>query len=98
MIIAGLKIQGERSNEVLEVRDHGRGHLVCPPGGSLTLTGQPQSVNTRDKIFMIIKILRPPESMTSPTPHLSSTPTEFTTCSDPRPSMDTASEVRVGSF
>ena len=32
--------------------------------------------------------------MTSPTPHSSSTPTGCTICSDPHPSMDTASEVK----
>ena len=38
-VIAGCEVQGERPHEVLEIRDHGRGYLVCAPGGSVLVPG-----------------------------------------------------------
>ena len=92
--IAGSQVSGERSDEVMEIRDDGRSNLVCFTGGPLTVTGELSITNDivdkhecKQIKFNLIYSCRLRGSMTSPTQPLYCMLTGFIICWAPRLSM-----------
>ena len=92
-ISPGTTIQGKGTDEVLEVRDHGRGHMVSSSGGTVIITGEEIIIIKTNLIVLYRFRLR--ESMIFHIQHLSCMQTEFIICLDHPHSMATVLEVKI---